>query len=69
VQMTNVAKGEALRAPMNHFANLPRYLPADYRSVSAPNADTLYSAAWLDLSEPIVLSHPDMGDRSLDARP
>ena len=31
--------------------------------VSAPNADTLYSLAWLDLTEPQVFSHPDMGKR------
>lgn len=30
----------------------------------APNADTLYSVAWLDLRQgPVVLSHPDMGQR------
>lgn len=64
VQMTNVPKLEgSLRAPMNQFANVPRYPPADYRGVSAPNADTLYSVAWLDLAEPQVFSHPDMGDR------
>jgi hypothetical protein len=64
VQMSNVPKAEgALRAPMNQFSNVPRYPPADYRGVSAPNADTLYSLAWLDLAEPQVFSHPDMGDR------
>jgi hypothetical protein len=64
VQMSNVAQPiGALRAPMGQFANVPRYPPADYRGVSAPNADTLYSLAWLDLSEPQVFSHPDMGDR------
>jgi hypothetical protein len=65
VQGTNIPKSEPgkLGAPMNQFANVPRYPPADYRGVSAPNADTLYSIAWLDLSEPIVFSHPDMGSR------
>lgn len=64
VQMTNVPEVEGgLRAPMNQFANVPRYPPANFRGVSAPNADTLYSVAWLDLSEPQVVSHPDMGER------
>lgn len=64
VQMSNVAKPQGgLQAPLNQFANVPRYPPADYRGVSAPNADTLYSLAWLDLAEPQVFSHPDMGDR------
>ena len=65
VQAANVSKADPakLSAPMNQFANVPRYPPADYRGVSAPNADTLYSVAWLDLSEPMVFSHPDMGSR------
>ncbi len=63
IQMSNVAEAKALSAPLNQFANVPRYPPADYRGVSAPNADTLYSVAWLDLSEPQVFSHPDMGKR------
>src|SRR5262249_43796978 len=63
VQMSNVPKIKGLRAPMNQFINAKRYPPADYRGVSAPNADTLYSLAWLDLSEPQVFRHPDMGKR------
>ncbi|MFO1105810.1 MAG: DUF1254 domain-containing protein [Amaricoccus sp.] len=64
VQMTNVPAVEELRAPMGHFANVKRYPPADYRGVSAPNADTLYSLAWIDVgSEPWVFTYPDMGDR------
>jgi hypothetical protein len=64
VQMSNVPAVEGLHAPMGQFLNIKRYPPADYRGVSAPNADTLYSLAWVDLgSEPTVFSHPDMGDR------
>jgi hypothetical protein len=63
VQMSNVANVEELRGPMNTFVNVKRYPPADYRGVSAPNADTLYSLAWLDLSKPVVFSHPAMGKR------
>ncbi|MCI0333433.1 MAG: DUF1254 domain-containing protein [Planctomycetes bacterium] len=63
VQMSNVPKVEGLHAPMGQFINVERYPPADFRGVSAPNADTLYSLAWIDLSEPQVFSHPDMGKR------
>jgi len=64
VQMTNVSAVEELRGPVNSFINVKRYPPADYRGVSAPNADTLYSVAWLDLAkEPIVFTYPDMGKR------
>jgi hypothetical protein len=63
VQMSNVDKVEGLHAPAGQFINIPRYPPADYRGVSAPNADTLYSLAWLDLTEPQVFSYPDMGKR------
>jgi hypothetical protein len=64
VQMTNLSAPAEMKAPMNSFFNVKRYPPRDYRGVSAPNADTLYSVAWLDLgAEPIVFSHPDMGKR------
>ncbi|MDH4581862.1 DUF1254 domain-containing protein [Pseudomonas sp. BN415] len=63
VQMTNVDKVSGLHGPMGQFINVHRYPPAEYRGVSAPNADTLYSAAWVDLSEPQVFSYPDMGTR------
>ena len=64
VQMTNVAEVDGVHAPMGEFINIKRYPPADYRGVSAPNADTLYSLVWMDLGEePWVFSHPDMGER------
>jgi hypothetical protein len=62
--MTNVAAPEANRAPMGQFFNARSYPDAQFRDVTAPNADTLYSTAWLDLSrEPYVLGLPDEGDR------
>ena len=55
---------ETFQAPLNQFVSLPKYPPADYHGVTAPNADTLYTAAFLDVSkEPIVLSYPDMHGR------
>lgn len=64
VQMSNAPKAEGLTAPRGQFINVPRYPPADFRGVSAPNADTLYSLAWVDVGEePTVFTHPDMGDR------
>jgi hypothetical protein len=58
--MTNVAKPEGMHAPMGQFANARQYPTAAFRDVTAPNADTLYSVAWLDLSkEPYIFSLPD----------
>ena len=54
-------------APINHIANASKFAtPAD-RTVVAPNTDTLYSLSQLDLKKgPIVLRHPDMGNRFFD---
>jgi hypothetical protein len=62
--VTNVAEPTGPHAPMNQFASLRRYPDASFRDVTAPNADTLYSSAFLDLSkEPMVLSLPDVSGR------
>lgn len=62
--LTNVAAPEGTKAPMGQFSNAREYPTAEFKAVTAPNADTLYSQAWLDLSkEPYVLSIPDEGDR------
>lgn len=62
--MTNVAQPEGTRAPMGQFVNMRTYPDASFRDVTAPNANTLYSSAWVDVSaEPIVFSLPEMGDR------
>jgi hypothetical protein len=62
--MTNVAAPLAMKAPMGQFANAREYPNAAFKDVTAPNADTLYSAAWLDLSRgPYILHVPDEAGR------
>lgn len=62
--MTNVAAPEGSRAPMGQFVRMREYPSAKFRDVTAPNADTLYTTAWVDVSkEPWILSIPDMNDR------
>jgi len=62
--LTNVPVPENDHAPMGQFFNSREYPTAAFRDVTAPNADTLYSMAWLDVSrEPFILSLPDEKDR------
>lgn len=50
--------------PMNTFAHIPVVPDASFEGVVSPNVDTLYSIAWLDLSNgPVELCVPDTGDR------
>lgn len=64
-QQTNTPAG-ALPGfgPPNRFHHLRAYPDANFRGVVRPNFDTLYSSAWLDLSEgPVQVHVPDSGDR------
>ncbi|RQH10721.1 DUF1254 domain-containing protein [Bradyrhizobium sp. RP6] len=62
--ITNVATPVGNHAPMGQFIKLRRYPDASFRDVTAPNADTLYTTAFIDVEkEPWVLSIPDMKDR------
>ncbi|WP_205827940.1 DUF1254 domain-containing protein [Microbulbifer sp. SH-1] len=61
---TNVAKPSGAHAPVGQFARLREYPTAAFHDVTAPNADTLYTVAWLDVGkEPWIVSLPDMHDR------
>ena len=49
---------------VNQFTHTHRRLGPDDREVVSPNNDTVYSNAWLDLSQgPVLVDTPDMGER------
>jgi hypothetical protein len=51
-------------AELNRFQHAPAFPDASFRRVIRPNADTLYSSAWLDLSkEPVLIKAPDTNGR------
>jgi len=51
-------------AAVNEFWHARHLFDASYRDGGCPNNDALYSLAWVDLRDgPVILSHPDMGDR------
>ncbi len=65
LQSTNIAPDkEPLKAPANMFVSAASFPAADFKTVVRPNFDTLYSSAWLDLTEePMVVSMPSTDGR------
>ena len=50
--------------PPNHLAHVSAFPDASFRLIVRPNADTLYSNGWIDVSkEPMLLHVPDSGGR------
>src|SRR5580693_2459448 len=50
--------------PTNIFTHVPKFPRPDTRKVVRPNADTLYTMAWIDLAkEPILIHVPDSSGR------
>jgi hypothetical protein len=64
-QATNVPAGKMPGlGPHNTFHSFTEFPAADFRTVVRPNFDTLYSSAFLDMTqEPMVISVPDTGGR------
>jgi hypothetical protein len=62
---TNIEPGKMPGfGPMNMFHHFQEFPPAEFRTVVRPNFDTLYSSAFLDLTnEPMVVSAPDTEGR------
>jgi hypothetical protein len=57
---------EATRAtmPTDRLIHVSAFPDASFRAIVRPNADTLYSTAWIDVSrEPMLLHVPDSGGR------
>lgn len=53
-----------LRGPLNTLVSAKELLTPDFENVQSPNNDTLYTTAWLDLSDgPLVYHIPDMAGR------
>ena len=62
--LTNVEAVEFGHAPMNQIVHLRGFPDHNFKKVVRPNADTLYSIIWFDVStEPQVLSIADTGGR------
>jgi hypothetical protein len=58
------AASRSAAAPINTFGHQRLLSDATYRVGVAPNVDTLYSVAWVDLADgPVVLDTPDFDDR------
>ena len=52
------------QGPVNQFCSIRHLASASQHTVNAPNNDTLYSLAWLDLSQqPQVLHAPAIKNR------
>ena len=50
--------------PPNAFHHIRSFPDAEFRAVVRPNFDTLYSSAWIDLSQgPVRIQAPDTQDR------
>jgi hypothetical protein len=64
LQQTNVAEAGPERAPMGQIIRMRSYPAVDNHCCAAPNADTLYTEAWLDVArEPWIIGIPAMGER------
>ncbi len=61
---TAVSAPNATGSPANQFGNKRTFPDAAFTNVVNPNADTLYSSAWIDTAkEPVILSVPDTHGR------
>lgn len=59
-----LTSNDAGRVQMNTFFSVPQYPSTDFKNVARSHAETLYSIAWLDLTqEPLVIAAPGSDGR------
>ncbi|HLI07017.1 MAG TPA: DUF1254 domain-containing protein [Ktedonobacteraceae bacterium] len=59
-----VDPGKTPYAAINHFWHARALMDATYQTGRYPDNDTMFSVAWVNVrEEPVILSHPDMGER------
>ncbi|WP_170235835.1 DUF1254 domain-containing protein [Colwellia demingiae] len=64
VIMEETRKGLTAHGGMNQLKHTQDFPDSDFRLVVRPNVDTLYTSAWIDLSQgPLILSMPATGER------
>ena len=62
--ISNAEQVDAHHAPMNQFLHMTAFPDAKFTDMVRPNADTLYSQLFFDVSqEPLVIHVPDSGGR------
>ena len=62
--VTNVPTVTRGRAPMNAFNHARTFPDHRFTAIVRPNADTLYSSLWYDVSkEPLIVTVPDSNGR------
>ncbi|MCL2423393.1 MAG: DUF1254 domain-containing protein [Micrococcales bacterium] len=62
---TNTVEAGAGKAPINQLNHSDQLVDASFKTVVTPNVDTVYSTAWLDLSQTPVVFHKPQADRFL----
>lgn len=63
-QLTNIEIADEAHGPMGQLIKMRSFPAVDNHVAAAPNAETLYTMVWYDLThEPWLFTIPDMGNR------
>lgn len=65
---TNVEESSSKGAPINQLGHATHLMDASFTDVVTPNVDTIYSQAWLDLSNDALVFHKPASKRFLSVQ-